>query len=67
MIRVLVVDDSAVVRRVLSDALSTGAGIEVVGTAADPYARARKDRGHFGPTCSRFDIEMPRMDGLTFL
>lgn len=66
MIRVLVVDDSAVVRRVLSDALSTGAGIEVVGTAADPYA-AREKIASLRPDVLTLDIEMPRMDGLTFL
>jgi two-component system chemotaxis response regulator CheB len=66
MIRVLVVDDSAVVRRVLSDALSTAAGIEVVGTAADPYA-AREKIAALRPDVLTLDIEMPRMDGLTFL
>ncbi len=66
MIRVLVVDDSAVVRRVLSDALSAAAGIEVVGTAADPYA-AREKIAALKPDVLTLDIEMPRMDGLTFL
>ena len=66
MIRVLVVDDSAVVRRVLSDALSAAAGIEVVGTAADPYA-AREKIASLKPDVLTLDIEMPRMDGLTFL
>jgi two-component system, chemotaxis family, protein-glutamate methylesterase/glutaminase len=66
MIRVLVVDDSAVVRRVLSDALSTAAGIEVVGTAADPYA-ARDKIAALRPDVLTLDVEMPRMDGLTFL
>jgi two-component system chemotaxis response regulator CheB len=66
MIRVLVVDDSAVVRRVLSDALSTAAGIEVVGTAADPYA-AREKIAALRPDVLTLDVEMPRMDGLTFL
>ena len=66
MIRVLVVDDSAVVRRVLSDALSAAAGIEVVGTAVDPYA-AREKIASLRPDVLTLDIEMPRMDGLTFL
>ncbi len=66
MIRVLVVDDSAVVRRVLSDALSAAAGIEVVGTAVDPYA-AREKIATLKPDVLTLDIEMPRMDGLTFL
>ncbi len=66
MIRVLVVDDSAVVRRVLSDALSTAAGIQVVGTAAVPYA-AREKIAALKPDVLTLDIEMPRMDGLTFL
>jgi two-component system, chemotaxis family, protein-glutamate methylesterase/glutaminase len=66
VIRVLVVDDSAVVRRVLSDALSAAAGIEVVGTAADPYA-AREKIASLKPDVLTLDIEMPRMDGLTFL
>ncbi len=66
MIRVLVVDDSAVVRRVLSDALSAAAGIQVVGTAADPYA-AREKIASLKPDVLTLDIEMPRMDGLTFL
>jgi len=66
MIRVLVVDDSAVVRRVLSDALSTAAGIQVVGSAADPYA-AREKIAALHPDVITLDVEMPRMDGLTFL
>lgn len=66
MIRVLVVDDSAVVRRVLSDALSAAAGIEVVGTAVDPYA-AREKIAALKPDVLTLDVEMPRMDGLTFL
>jgi two-component system, chemotaxis family, protein-glutamate methylesterase/glutaminase len=66
MIRVLVVDDSAVVRRVLSEALSEAPGIEVVGTAADPYA-AREKIAALRPDVLTLDVEMPRMDGLTFL
>jgi two-component system chemotaxis response regulator CheB len=66
MIRVLVVDDSAVVRRMLTEALSRQEGIEVVGSAADPYA-AREKIAQLRPDVLTLDIEMPRMDGLTFL
>jgi two-component system chemotaxis response regulator CheB len=65
-IRVLVVDDSAVVRRVISDTLSRDPEIEVVGTAADPYV-ARDKILELNPDVLTLDIEMPRMDGLTFL
>ena len=66
MIRVLVVDDSAVVRRVLSDELARHAGLAVVGTAADPYA-AREQIARLRPDVVTLDVEMPRMDGLSFL
>jgi len=65
-IRVLVVDDSAVVRRMISDTLSADPEIEVVGTAADPYI-ARDKILELNPDVLTLDIEMPRMDGLTFL
>ncbi len=65
-IRVLVVDDSAIVRRVLSDVLSGQPDIEVVGTAPDPYV-ARDKIVALNPDVITLDIEMPRMDGLTFL
>ncbi len=65
-IRVLVVDDSAVVRRVVSDALNAQPDIEVVGTAIDPYA-ARDQLKELKPDVITLDVEMPRMDGLTFL
>jgi two-component system chemotaxis response regulator CheB len=65
-IRVLVVDDSAVVRRMISDALAADPGIEVVGTACDPYV-ARDKILELNPDVLTLDIEMPRMDGLTFL
>lgn len=64
--RVLVVDDSAVVRRAISDALSSDPGIEVVGAACDPYV-ARDMILQHEPDVLTLDIEMPRMDGLTFL
>jgi two-component system chemotaxis response regulator CheB len=65
-IRVLVVDDSAVVRRMISDALSQDPEIEVVGSACDPYV-ARDMILQLEPDVLTLDIEMPRMDGLTFL
>lgn len=65
-IRVLVVDDSAVVRKLVSDALKADPDIEVVGTAVDPYA-ARDKIKELNPDVLTLDLEMPRMDGLTFL
>lgn len=65
-IRVLVVDDSALVRRIISEALSNVADMEVVGTATDPYV-ARDKIVNLAPDILTLDIEMPRMDGLTFL
>jgi len=66
MIRVLIVDDSAVVRKVLSDELSKYRDIEVVGTAIDPYV-ARDKIVKLAPDVITLDVEMPRMDGLSFL
>jgi two-component system chemotaxis response regulator CheB len=65
-IRVLIVDDSAVVRKVLTDELSKYPGIEVVGSAMDPYV-ARDKIASLHPDVLTLDVEMPRMDGLTFL
>jgi two-component system chemotaxis response regulator CheB len=65
-IRVLVVDDSAVVRKVFSKELSRERGIEVIATAPDPYI-ARDKIVQLKPDVITLDIEMPRMDGLTFL
>ena len=65
-IRVLIVDDSAIVRRILTEALSGESDIEVVGTAPDPYV-ARDKILALQPDVITLDIEMPRMDGLTFL
>ncbi|MCD6507353.1 chemotaxis response regulator protein-glutamate methylesterase [Candidatus Poribacteria bacterium] len=66
MIRVLVVDDSAVIRKILSNELSRYDDIKVIGTAIDPYvARDKIVRLH--PDVVTLDIEMPRMDGLSFL
>ncbi|HFQ80816.1 MAG TPA: response regulator, partial [Desulfobacterales bacterium] len=65
-IRVLVVDDSAVVRKVFSEELTREGDIEVVGTAPDPYV-ARDKIVQLKPDVVTLDIEMPRMDGITFL
>jgi two-component system chemotaxis response regulator CheB len=65
-IRVLIVDDSAIVRKLLGEALSGESDIEVVGTAPDPYI-ARDKILALSPDVLTLDIEMPRMDGLTFL
>lgn len=65
-IRVLVVDDSAVVRRLVSEALANEPGIEVVGTATDPFMAKDKIK-ELSPDVITLDLEMPRMDGLTFL
>lgn len=64
--RVLIVDDSAVVRKLLGDVLRGEPDIEVVGSAADPYIAADLIRIH-EPDLLTLDLEMPRMDGLTFL
>ena len=66
MIKVLIVDDSAVVRKILSEELSRYKDIEIIGTAVDPYvARDKIVRLH--PDVVTLDLEMPRMDGLSFL
>ena len=64
--RVLIVDDSAIVRKILAEALASETDIEVVGTAPDPYV-ARDKILALRPDVLTLDIEMPRMDGLTFL
>lgn len=65
-IRVLIVDDSALVRRMISESLAGDPQIEVVGTACDPYV-ARDKIVELQPDVLTLDLEMPRMDGLTFL
>ncbi|HEY5851935.1 MAG TPA: chemotaxis response regulator protein-glutamate methylesterase [Lysobacter sp.] len=65
-IRVLVVDDSALVRQLMTQLLGDAEGIEIVGTAADPYI-AREKIKQLNPDVLTLDVEMPRMDGLTFL
>ncbi|MGH8430427.1 MAG: protein-glutamate methylesterase/protein-glutamine glutaminase, partial [Solimonas sp.] len=65
-IRVLVVDDSAVVRQVVTGMLTAASGIEVIGAASDPL-RAMDIMKRQWPDVIVLDVEMPRMDGITFL
>jgi len=65
-ITVLVVDDSALVRKLLSEVLNSDPDIEVIGTAIDPY-QAREKIKKLKPDVLTLDVEMPRMDGVTFL
>ncbi|NOU18769.1 MAG: chemotaxis response regulator protein-glutamate methylesterase [Bacteroidales bacterium] len=65
-IRVLIVDDSAVVRQSLSQIIATDPMLEVLGTAPDPFYAAKKIAEEV-PDVITLDVEMPRMDGLTFL
>ncbi|HMN44393.1 MAG TPA: chemotaxis response regulator protein-glutamate methylesterase [Povalibacter sp.] len=65
-IRLLIVDDSALVRKLLTEMVGKDRDIEVVGTATDPYA-AREKIKQLNPDVITLDVEMPRMDGVTFL
>ena len=65
-IRVLVIDDSAVMRQLLTELLNSDPAIEVVGTAMDAF-RAREKIKLLNPDVLTLDVEMPRMDGLAFL
>lgn len=65
-IKVLIVDDSAIVRKLLAESIAAETDMEVVGTAPDPYV-ARDKILALRPDVLTLDIEMPRMDGLTFL
>jgi two-component system, chemotaxis family, protein-glutamate methylesterase/glutaminase len=64
--KVLIVDDSALVRQLLTELLSRDASLEVVGAASDPYAAWEKIKA-LNPNVLTLDVEMPRMDGLAFL
>src|SRR5581483_8495858 len=66
MVRVLVVDDSAVVRQTMTSVLSSDPEIEVIATAGDPYVAVERIKEQL-PDVITLDIEMPRMDGITFL
>ncbi|MGH6908422.1 MAG: protein-glutamate methylesterase/protein-glutamine glutaminase, partial [Aestuariivirga sp.] len=65
-VRVLIVDDSAMMRSFLREVLASDRGIEVVGVASDPFL-ARQKIKDLNPSVITLDIEMPGMDGLTFL
>jgi two-component system chemotaxis response regulator CheB len=65
-VRVLIVDDSAVVRRTLTEILATDPEIEIMATASDPFIAADRIQEEI-PDVIILDIEMPRMDGITFL
>jgi len=65
-IRVLIVDDSATVRQTLAAVLESDPEIEVLGVASDPYVAAQRIRDEV-PDVITLDVEMPRMDGITFL
>lgn len=65
-IKVLIVDDSAVVRKVLSELLGSSPGVEVIGSASDPIFAMNKMQKQW-PDVLVLDIEMPRMDGISFL
>ena len=65
-VKVLIVDDSALVRQVLTEGLASDPGIEVVGSAPDPFA-ARDKLVKLAPDVMTLDVEMPRMDGVEFL
>ncbi|MCP3175664.1 chemotaxis response regulator protein-glutamate methylesterase [Desulfuromonas sp. KJ2020] len=65
-IRVLIVDDSALVRQTLADLLASDPQIEVMATAADPFIAADRLQEEI-PDVITLDVEMPRMDGITFL
>jgi len=65
-IRVLVVDDSALIRKLLPEILDSDRNIEVVGTASDPHM-ARNLIKELNPDVLTLDVEMPKMDGVTFL
>ena len=66
MVKVLIIDDSPLIRRLLSEILSQASDIEVVGCAEDPY-QAREMIKLLNPDVLTLDVEMPKMDGISFL
>lgn len=66
MVKVLIVDDSALIRKLLTELLGADPSIEVVGAAEDPFD-AREKIKQLNPDVLTLDVEMPRMDGITFL
>src|SRR6202046_4938989 len=64
--KVLIIDDSSLMRQLLTQILSSDPELEVIGTAGDPFV-AREQIQSLHPDVLTLDIEMPRMDGLTFL
>lgn len=65
-IKVLVVDDSALVRQTLADIVASDEELELIGTASDPFVAAKRMET-VAPDVILLDVEMPRMDGITFL
>ena len=65
-IRVLVVDDSALIRQILTQAINISSDMEVIGTAEDPFV-AREKIKELNPDVITLDVEMPKMDGISFL
>ncbi|MFP4397090.1 MAG: response regulator, partial [Desulfonatronovibrio sp.] len=65
-IKVLIVDDSSLVRQTMTEILSSDPSIEVIGAAVDPFAAVKKMEERV-PDVITLDVEMPRMDGITFL
>jgi len=66
LIKVIVVDDSALIRKLLTEILNSDPDIQVVDVAVDPYAAREKIKAH-NPDVVTLDVEMPKMDGITFL
>ncbi|MCW9030015.1 MAG: chemotaxis response regulator protein-glutamate methylesterase [Gammaproteobacteria bacterium] len=66
MVKVLIIDDSALVRQLLTEIFNSDPDIEVIGTAQDPYD-AREKIKKLNPDVLTLDVEMPKMDGITFL
>ncbi|MDH5602185.1 MAG: response regulator, partial [Gammaproteobacteria bacterium] len=66
MVNVLIIDDSALVRQLLTEIFNADPDINVVGSAQDPYD-AREKIKKLNPDVLTLDVEMPKMDGITFL